>query len=186
MGAVFGVDPTGKARAVTHVNATLPALIGHRVSEHRNRKRMKAGFTRRGFQQPRLAVVAERRHGVRLAPGRCKRVERIITCYANFPLGLFVIRFQVLVAYGPVLQGRVGHLAVGGLHGEVFYHEPPRHGPIGYRAGTHAGGDIAIGPFVGVNDALGAVAVHRDASVTRGIWSKEWREWEVSLCRSEE
>ena len=68
----LGVDRTGKPHAGSHVNACRPAVVGHRVAEHGDGKRMQPQPLRGLDHDLPFLVIGEGGHGIRLLPRAAK------------------------------------------------------------------------------------------------------------------
>ncbi len=110
-------------------------------------------------------VVGKGGHGIRLLPRRGEGVERMIAADANLVLGLLVEGLEVVVADGPVVEGRAFDLAIGEFEAEILRHESPRHGAVAGGPAADAAGVVVVGAFAGQDDAGRAVRIGDDAAV---------------------
>src|SRR5262249_49311379 len=72
-------------------------------------------------------------------------------------LGLFIVRFEFVVADGPVFKRAAGHLAVGGPHAEVLFKEAPRHGSVTEGAAADACSVVGVARIAGVEYVLASL-----------------------------
>ena len=181
--AALGVDLARKAHAPAAAHAPAPAVVRHRVAQHRKIKRMEVQPTCRGFQDLVLAAVRQRGHGQRPAARPFEDVVRVVTGNTDFPFRLGVVGLQVLIADGPVVQGAARHGAVRAAHAKVFLEVAPRHGAVTEGTATHARGVVVVSAVTRYHHLLAALGVHDDAPVTLVIRTNAHPNTEVRWLR---
>ena len=99
--------------------------------------------------QPRLFVMREGGHGKGFLARAAKGLPELSPAHADLIFGLFIERLQIVVADGPVGEGRILDLAVCGLQAKVLGHEAPGHRAIADGPAADAAGVVVVFPFAG-------------------------------------
>ena len=97
----LGLDRAAEAAAEPAVVAGRAPVVGHRVHAGRAAVRVQAGPLGRGHRQDGALHVGARRHRERSRPPRRERV-RLLAGHPDEPLGLGVVRLEVVVGERPV------------------------------------------------------------------------------------
>ncbi len=111
-----------------------------------------------------------------------ERIGRVVAADADFILGFFVKRLQVVVGDWPVFERASRRRAIGGAHLEVLRHKTPGLRSPTERSAAHAGGDVlvlsAVAGKYSLRYAVGADPNARMALVFR---SKRTAQYGVTL-----
>ena len=142
------------------------------VAGHGNGKGMQAEAFGCRLEDLKLATGRQRRHGQRTPARAVKGSGGIIAGDADLVFGLLVVRLQVVVGDGPVLERTSHGRSVGRAHAEVLRQIAPGHGAVAESSAAHAGSVVLVAAFAGERGVRHAIGIDHNAGIALILRSK--------------
>lgn len=163
LSAAFCADFASVAYTPAAADAGSASVIGDRVAQHRDVKRVKAEAFGGRLEDLEAAIGREWRHGQGALSRSTKDVIGVVAGDTDFPLGFFVVRLEIPVVDGPVFEGAALDGTILSAQAEVVFHEAPSHGAVAEGASADACCIVAVGPMARVDGEFAACLVDVNA-----------------------